>query len=390
VLAISPDQSTAIISDTTDSPNQVFICTNCSSGTRTVTPLLITGATAAAFSPDSLKAYIVAGSNLYVYSKLDPLQTIPLSSGLSAQDVAFFPEGGFAYIAEAPTSSGASPQFDVYRTCDNSLDTAATLSTSGSPLMMRALPDGATLIALEPPNVDLINVSAFSVTPASTPACPQTSITNTLAVFNLGQGSFIPTALIVAPDGSTAYILGETQAGPPPLRLPYVIQFNIQTGTSSVISLANGATPLAASLTLPGDLLFVGADDGNLHVIDTASGTDVQQLSFSFPTSELCSGPGNPATDLESVLNITSATQNSANGTLTYSYTLTSGPPLQVGAPVRVNGMSNPTNNGLFSIASLATGTFTVANPSGVTASGQNGTGLSGIICNPDLVAIKP
>ena len=60
VLAVSPDTSTVIFSDTFDTPNQVFICNSCSAASRTITSLLITGATAAAFSPDNLKAYIVA------------------------------------------------------------------------------------------------------------------------------------------------------------------------------------------------------------------------------------------------------------------------------------------------------------------------------------------
>ncbi len=41
---------------------------------NTLAVFRITGATAADFSPDSLKAFILAGSTLYVYSKLDALQ----------------------------------------------------------------------------------------------------------------------------------------------------------------------------------------------------------------------------------------------------------------------------------------------------------------------------
>src|SRR5207302_7517981 len=67
----------------------LFVCTNCSSSSRTVTTFQISGATAAAFSPDNLKAYILAGNKLYVYSKLDPLQTIDL--GGAGNDVAFHP-----------------------------------------------------------------------------------------------------------------------------------------------------------------------------------------------------------------------------------------------------------------------------------------------------------
>ena len=56
VLAVSPDGTLSIISDTTDTPNQVFVCTNCSagSGNNTTATFLIDGANAAAFSPDSL------------------------------------------------------------------------------------------------------------------------------------------------------------------------------------------------------------------------------------------------------------------------------------------------------------------------------------------------
>jgi hypothetical protein len=119
VLAISPDRNTVIISDTADSPNLLFICSNCSTTSRSATTLQITGATAAAFSPDSLKAYILATppppapqiSTLYIYSKLDPFQTIPLNG--TANDVAFHPEGGFAYLAGPATS------ISPYRTCDN-------------------------------------------------------------------------------------------------------------------------------------------------------------------------------------------------------------------------------------------------------------------------------
>jgi hypothetical protein len=52
--------------------------------------------------------------------------------------------------------------------------------------------------------------------------------------------------------------------------------------------------------------------------------------------------------------------------------------------------MSDPTNNGIFTITSLGNGSFTVANADGVTATAQSGAGLSGVICNPDLVAVKP
>jgi hypothetical protein len=53
---------------------------------------------------------------------------------------------------------------------------------------------------------------------------------------------------------------------------------------------------LTASLSPAGDFLFVGADDGAVHIIDTASRTDLQQITFPYPTNALCYGPGTPAT----------------------------------------------------------------------------------------------
>jgi len=380
VLAISPDRNSAVISDTFDSPNLLFICASCASPSQTVTAFQISGATAAAFSPDSLKAYILAGNNLYVYSKLDPLQTINL--GGAADDVAFHPEGGFAYVA------GPSTSLTPYRTCDNAPISSATLNTSHAPLLIRPLPDGNSLLVLDPPNIDLV-----SVTSLTSVACTGT-VTNTTNSFDLGEGSFIPTQFFISPDGSTAYILGNSSAGSPPSRLPFVIVFNVNTQSASVLSLSNSATPLSASLSTDGTLLFVGADDGTLHVIETASGIDTQQVTFPFPTNELCFGPGNPLTQVPlSQVRISAVLQSGPTGA--YTYSLISGAALKVGQSITVADMSTGGDNGTFAITGLGTDaggnpTFLVTNSNGASASNQSGTGTVPISCNPDLVAVKP
>jgi len=372
VLAISPDKSLAVISDTADSPNQVFLCGNCtssSSSARTISPFLITGATAAAFSPDSLKAYIVAGSNLYVFSKLDALQQKSL--GGAAKDVAFYPEGAFAYLA------GPSGQVSVRHTCDNLPVGGAAVSTGATPSVIRALPDGSTMIALEPPFVDLI-----SGTVQSSVGCTP-SITNSLTSFNLGQGSFTPTQFFLSLDGSTAYMLGQS--------LPYVIAFNTANQTSQLYSLANGAMPLSASVSPANDFLFVGANDGTVHVIDTTTRIDLQQVTFTFPQNTLCFGTGSPSNVVPlSVATLTGATQTGSSTTYDYTLPLISGPPLQVGESVVVTSMKDGGNNGTFTITALGSGTFTVTNTFGVTATGQSGTATVPITCNPDLVAVRP
>jgi hypothetical protein len=146
---------------------------------------------------------------------------------------------------------------------------------------------------------------------------------------------------------------------------------------------------LSASLSPADDFLFVGASDGAVHVIDTASGSDTEQVTFPFPQNALCFGLGNPATPVPQDLVTVTATSQSGSNT-TYSYTLISGQPLQVGQTMVISGMKDGANNGTFTITALGTGTFTVSNSAGVTASAQGGTGTVPITCNPDLVAVKP
>jgi trimeric autotransporter adhesin len=255
VLAVSPDGKKVVLShtDPAELPNQVFVfdTTNNSS-----VPLAIAGATAADFSPDGLKAYILAGSTLYVYSPLDALKTIPLSA--PANDVSFLANGAFAYLA-----GGSSSAVTVFRTCDNAL--AQTVGTPSTPFFIKTTPDATQVLAVDPPSIDVINVT-------TTPTGCTPSVSNTANSVNLGQGSFVPTQLIVSADGSRAYVLASNLAS--------ILVFNIGNQTSSAIALAANATPIQASLTIDGTLLYVTASDGLVHVIDTVAGDDAQQISF--------------------------------------------------------------------------------------------------------------
>jgi hypothetical protein len=267
VLAISPDGNQAIISDTSqeDAPNHVFVF---NTTTNAVSTFQITGATAADFSPDSLKAYIVAGSTLDVYSTADGLQTIPLAA--PANDVSFLSEGAFAYVA-----GGATSAVSVWRTCDNGR--ADTVGVPAAPAFIKTLPGPAKLLpadtpdayhflAVDPPGLDIISVNT---TPSG---CTPAVTDGPVASFNLGQGNFVPTQLIISQDGSTAYVLTSN--------LNSVLAFNIPGQTAFAIPLAGNAMPLSASLTPDGTLLFVGGNDGLLHIVSTVAGGDTQQISF--------------------------------------------------------------------------------------------------------------
>jgi WD40 repeat protein len=277
VLTVSPDGTKVIVSDTSpaDGQNQVFVF---DTTTNAGSAFQISGATAAAFSPDSLKAYIIAGSTLYVYSKFDALKTIPLAA--PANDVAFLSEGAFAYIAGGDPAGVA-----VRRTCDNGMaDKVTTLGAA--PTFIRTLPgpaqllpgdvaDSLHLLTLSPPNIGIISANHALFPAAPWEGCTPVVIDNNPLpqFFNLGQGNFVPKQLIVSQDGSTAYILTSN--------LSSILVFGIPGQVLLPgITLAGNAIPVSATLTPDGTLLYVGASDHMVHVLETASGTDIQQISF--------------------------------------------------------------------------------------------------------------
>lgn len=321
ILAISPDGNFAIFSDTVHPPNQVYVTNVTSATSPAISPFKITGAIAAAFSPDNLKAYIlacittsavpctssgaVAGNTLYVYSTLKSLQTIPLSA--PATSVTFSTNGAFAFLSGGSTTAPIS----IFDTCDDARDTTldTTLATNipRSPLFLTLIPAASSptpivsigavasdvLVGLDSSSLDLIATSNTAIPAGSlkNPAgsCPQTislaSNPKTTQVFTpinipLGQGTLHPAAFFVSPNGAQAYIVASDR--------PSILVYNFNTGVVSGIELAGNATPLAplnplqtvAGISTDGTLIYVAASDGLLHQISTTSAVDLTQTSF--------------------------------------------------------------------------------------------------------------
>jgi hypothetical protein len=264
VLAVSPDGNLVVLSDTSITPNQVYIFNDASTTTPPV-DLLISGATAAAFSPDGLKAYILAGSTLYVYSPQSALKTVSLAS--SAVDVAFLPVGAFAYLAGGEPSA-----VTVRTTCTDDLavdgnNTPQILPTKGTPVAIRALLNGTTLLALDPPGLDVVTANTTPV------GCPPTvSDPVPLPFVDLGQGNFSPLEFLTSSDGTRAYVIASD--------LQAVVQYDVFGGISTAIPLTGNATTVGGDITLDGTSLYVGGNDAKVHVVSTVSGGDVQQVGL--------------------------------------------------------------------------------------------------------------
>src|SRR3984957_2602971 len=322
VLATSENGNLAIFSDTMHTPNQVYLV-NAINTTAAVTALNISGATAAAFSPDGSKALIVgpagptcnlsppAPACLYVYSPLQTLQTIPLTAPATA--VTFSSTGAFAFLTGGSTGS----TITAFNTCDNGLSTDShgnpLVVTLPAPLFLNDLPPGNppqsvavaglnpitcdptalhsahncagldVLIGLDSTGLDLMATNTWQ--PPVAQSCPQAialaSNPTTMASFppehfDLGQGTFNPIAFFVSPDASTAYIVASDRSD--------ILAFNFNTNSTSGIPLVstsgNSVAPVAASMTVDGTLIYVAASDGELHEVSTTLRTDLTQIVF--------------------------------------------------------------------------------------------------------------
>lgn len=253
VLALSPDGNRLLVADV----NAVYSLNFGSNGSTE--SLAISGATAASFLPDSSRAYIIAGTNLYIYSPGSTNLGL-VSLGATAKDVAVVPSSAFVFV-----SNGVANSIVSRAVCDSS--SAGIFNIPGTPFQLGFTPDASKVLAVDSPGIDVL--TRTSLTQAG---CPP-ALSATLSSVDFGQGAFTPNQMIVTSDGAKAYIVSN---------LPNVLVYNVNTGATSVIPLANGASGLSISATLDGTQIYVGGSDNNVHRIDPVSGADVQQIAVSF------------------------------------------------------------------------------------------------------------
>jgi uncharacterized protein YjdB len=252
-IAVSPDGNRVLIADA----NAVYSVFSGASVTTDTLP--ISGATAAAFVPDNNRAFIIAGTNMYVYTPGSTnLALVSLSA--AAKDVKVIPSAAFVFVANGVTNS-----IVAKANCDFS--GAGTFNAPGTPFFLGSTPDASKILAADSPGIDVITRSSLAQ-----PGCPP-PLAATLTSADFGQGAFTPRQMIVTSDGSAAYIVSN---------LPSVLAYNVNTGATSTIPLANGASGLSISATLDGTQIYVGGSDNNIHRIDPVAGADVQQIPVAF------------------------------------------------------------------------------------------------------------
>ncbi|HKM86760.1 MAG TPA: hypothetical protein VJW96_11165 [Terriglobales bacterium] len=346
VLTISNDGKMVVVSDppTASTPSQVYIYNGGSTSTAPVDLILSNAgetATAAAFSPDQLKVFILTDlGNMYIYSTLDALTSV--STFAPGTDVEFSADGSFAYVAGAPASAGAPANaVSAFSTCSlptvGSVD-IGSVATSTTPLKLFPSPvlplpfeqngpppfqmesffwTTQTIIALEPPNVEFLTAE-FTQNPILYPTVPGEPLQLTCnpplilsftkgARFNVGQGNFTPIYSQLVNDGTQLIIVAR--------HLPAVLLFNVSDGTTMSVPLVdnpNPPDPLSAAASTDGSQVYVAACDaypnndptqpcaaGSVHIINTISGGDFQQVPYANINDEnnpnMCNNQGGSA-----------------------------------------------------------------------------------------------
>jgi hypothetical protein len=283
ILAVSQNGAVPLFSDTLHTPNQAYVVNG-----NTISALSIPAATAAAFSPDGLKAFIVgnSGSSLYAYSPLQALQG-PIALSGSAKTVAFSPNGAFAFVAAAASGSGPA-NLSAVSTCNN--EVAATLTLPADPILMKVLPnvhidgkdsngnlipDGIHVLVLDSTGFDLI--TSMVSAPTSGNLCPQGLAfdpLHPLERIELGEGTIQPINFFSSADASQLYVVS---AGSGSILIYSFISGSVIGG----IQLLGNAVPVSADMTVDAGTIVVAGSDGMVHEVSTAlGGADMLQISF--------------------------------------------------------------------------------------------------------------
>lgn len=282
ILAISVNGTSAVFSDTFHTPNQVYIVSTATS-TAPSTALNIYGASAAAFSPDGLRAYIFGydsnnNPNIFLYSTLQSLQSIPLPARTRVNSIAFSNNAAFAYVVE-PSLAGGGPAVTVYNNCVNSVGNpqlvADQFTLTAPPIAFKVLPDGIHFIALESNGTfdyitaTITGIPAATVLQAGTALCPQT-VTDAVKNFSLNQGNITPIDFFTSADGTMLYVLASDRNS----ILIYNFGLTQTAGGIQLLSTTTGVpvTPLADSMSVDAGTIVVAGSDGFIHEITTANG----------------------------------------------------------------------------------------------------------------------
>jgi len=233
--------------------------------------LNIAGATAADFTPDRSRLYIVSTSGTRVYEQGNGIFNNTAASGPPV-DVALLASGAFAYVGDSAT--------DVFSTCTNALAGNVGIGTTLIEAAAKPVPSpnntNLQMVAITGNQITQID----SVPGAVGSPCPAIP-TNTANAYSFpGVAAFTPVQLMVTPDSSRAIVTASDVAQ----LLVYSIGTDAASGTASTIALSGGATgAYTGGVTVNSTTVWVGVAGVNqVQGFTLSSGAPVAQVSLSF------------------------------------------------------------------------------------------------------------
>ncbi len=210
-------------------------------------------ATAATVTPDNEWGLSLIGQQLVRQG--NGVSQAATDLGYAPNGIDVLAQGSLTFITGSSTHA-----VDVRSTCDQS--DLQTLSAN-NPTLVKGKPNGTGAVVVDSPQIDVIT------TPQPAGSCPVMAA-SILNGYDLQAGSFTPAQLIVSYDSTRAWIVSN---------LSSVLTFDLGGLTPKSIALAGGAQPVSAGLTLDSQDLYVGASDGNVHLIPVSSLSDTQQFA---------------------------------------------------------------------------------------------------------------
>jgi hypothetical protein len=279
VLSISPDGSLAAVFGQVAGQIQNSIgIINLSTSALTATfPIVAGTVTAADFSIDSRYLWVAVtgttGNLVYVYTSgtvgTPGVGSTSFKVSSPVKDLAFLAGGPFVYLAGDTLPTNITARASCLGG-QQSASTVADVQTGTAPTNVRALPNGSGILALDPPNIDVVTL------PNPQPpfvGCPPTlSGLESMTQQPLALGATAVNQFLVTPDSNIAVLTGTSGS------VVLINLANLQTLTKTTITLQNSAVlqvtdPTLGLLLFKGDIpassgvFVVGGSDGFLHEI---------------------------------------------------------------------------------------------------------------------------
>lgn len=409
VALIPPGAAHIAVANAFDDTVTLITSSSTSALLNPTTISLPSGSAPAFVNSTESSAFYVANSgtgNVAVISTTTNAVTniIPLAAP-NPVSLAETPDGKKVYVA---SQGGGVTSINTVDKSPNPLIMDASIN---APIWVLARSDSARVYVLSQGNGDVATIDTF--TDAVIPPTTQVSVgagadfmaydrrlnrlyvTNstagTLSVLDAAQDTPVLLATIPLPGGpNAACAVGCASVAPLPNGSGVYVS-TLQLANGNAAAMVTSINPLTnkpvktvnlpAVTALPGcnstrfrittaasadsSRVYLGnCDAGNIAVIRASDGTPLVNL------------PGPVSAGTGPLLTISAASQSGLNTSYHYAIANPPAAPLQIGMSVVVKGFGN-TDDGTFAITGLGAGTFTVLNPSGVTAAAQNGTGVA-------------